>query len=141
MDNLCVSASTAKSVNSIVPHRSSSMGCTSSSPAPAEPEHFRTIAPSSPDKRASGSDDVVIRRPFALTWEKKEKLGKGQYATVYRVVNKSTGVVAAVKEILKSPLTKEDLEALAVEVKAMELLRDHINFVKCVACRMHAARR
>jgi hypothetical protein len=87
------------------------------------------------------SSDVTMRRPFALTWEKKEQLGRGQYATVFRVVNRTTGVVAAVKEILKQPLTKEDLEALAVEVKAMELLRDNINFVKCGGGRARAAPR
>lgn len=37
---------------------------------------------------------------------------------------------AAAKCIKKDNLTKEDLEALAVEVKAMELLTDHPNFVK-----------
>ncbi len=36
---------------------------------------------------------------------------------------------AAVKCILKSKLTKEDLDALAVEVKAMEMLRYNPNFV------------
>lgn len=37
---------------------------------------------------------------------------------------------AAAKCIKKEPLTKDDLEALAVEVKAMELLKDHPNFVQ-----------
>lgn len=34
------------------------------------------------------------------------------------------------KCIKKDALTKEDLEALTVEVKAMEMLRDHPNFVR-----------
>jgi len=79
----------------------------------------------------AGDGAVKTRQPFALTWALKEKLGKGQYATVYRVVHNVTGFEAAVKCILKAPLTKEDLEALAIEVKAMQLLRDNKNFVKC----------
>jgi hypothetical protein len=65
-----------------------------------------------------------------MTWEVKRKLGKGQYATVYEVKNMFTGLTAAAKCILKAPLTKEDLEALAVEVKAMQLLSGNKNFVK-----------
>jgi hypothetical protein len=37
---------------------------------------------------------------------------------------------SAVKCIRKDRLTKEDLDALTVEVKAMEMLKDHPNFVK-----------
>ena len=81
-----------------------------------------------PNKNRNG--EIATRRPFALTWELKEKLGKGQYATVYKVKNIYTGLIAAAKCILKAPLTKEDLEALAVEVKAMQLLSDNKNFVK-----------
>ena len=80
--------------------------------------------------KSQNKGDVATRRPFALTWELKEKLGKGQYATVYKVKNLYTGLIAAAKCILKAPLTKEDLEALAIEVKAMQLLSDNKNFVK-----------
>ena len=71
-----------------------------------------------------------VKKPFAHTYDVKEKLGKGQYATVYRVVHKRTKAVAAAKCIEKKNLTKEDMEALAVEVKAMEMLRDNKNFVR-----------
>ena len=74
----------------------------------------------------------VIRRPFSLTYELKEKLGKGQYATVHRVVHRRDRTIAAAKCIRTSALTKEDMEALAVEVKAMELLRDHRGFVRII---------
>ncbi len=100
-----------------------------SPPFPPQPSPRVSELPlDSPNKNRNG--DIATRRPFALTWELKEKLGKGQYATVYKVKNIYTGLVAAAKCILKAPLTKEDLEALAVEVKAMQLLSDNKNFVK-----------
>ena len=73
-------------------------------------------------------------RTFAESYDLREELGKGQYATVYRVVSKP-GVGdkfgGAAKVIIKSRLTPEDLAALNVEVRAMDLLKDHPNFVKC----------
>jgi len=96
----------------------------------AAPATFRDAPGASPQRGGGGAGVVAKRQPFGVTWKLKEKLGKGNYATVYRVVHNVSGFEAAVKCILKAPLTKEDLEALAVEVKAMELLRDTKSFVK-----------
>ena len=76
-------------------------------------------------------------RPFAAVYETREELGKGQYATVFRCVSKPNALpngekfVGAVKVIDKSKLTPEDLVALNIEVKAMDTLKEHPNFVKC----------
>lgn len=69
------------------------------------------------------------KKTFAMTYDLKEKLGKGQYADVYRAIHKKTHAVCAAKCIKKSALTKEDLEAFAVEVQAMQMLSSHPNFV------------
>ncbi len=34
-----------------------------------------------------------VKKPFALTYELKEKLGQGQYATVHRGIHKRDGTV------------------------------------------------
>jgi len=76
-------------------------------------------------------------RPFAAVYETRDELGKGQYATVFKCVSKPNALpngekfVGAVKVIDKSKLTPEDLVALNIEVKAMDTLKDHPNFVKC----------
>jgi len=83
---------------------------------------------SSNSTEASGPRE--IKKPFALTYELREKLGQGQYAIVHKGIRKSDGMIVAVKCIKKDKLTKEDLEALSVEVKSMEMLRDNPFFVK-----------
>ena len=70
------------------------------------------------------------------TRDMKKKLGSGNYADVYRCSPRNSPArptpVYAVKCILKKKLTKEDMDALAVEVKAMEMLKDHPNFVRII---------
>ena len=76
------------------------------------------------------------KHTFAESYELFEELGKGQYASVHRIKSRPgvAGVEAftgAAKVIDKRKLTPEDLAALNVEVKAMDLLKEHPNFVKC----------
>lgn len=74
----------------------------------------------------------LARPTFASTYVRGDKLGKGNYATVYKVSPKGTNKVYAAKVIRKRDLTPEDTAALAVEVKAMTMLRQHPNFVHIV---------
>jgi hypothetical protein len=78
-----------------------------------------------------GGAAAASKRTFASAYTVNEKLGKGNYATVYRVVPKdgSSSKSFAAKCIKKRDLTKEDIDALAVEVQAMKLLKSHPNFV------------
>lgn len=77
---------------------------------------------------ASTANDGT-KKLFAACYDLKEKLGKGQFAIVYKAVHKKTGTKCAVKVMIKSQLTKEDLDALSIEVKAMQMLTGHPNFV------------
>lgn len=74
--------------------------------------------------------DNGVKRPFALQYDLQDKLGKGQFATVYRAINRKTGQECAAKVMIKANLTAEDLAALTVEVQAMRLLQGHPNFVQ-----------
>ena len=53
-----------------------------------------------------------------------------QYAVVHRALHRTTKMEVAVKCIKKATLTAEDLAAIDIEVKAMERLSDHPNFVR-----------
>lgn len=79
---------------------------------------------------AAPAKTEVKKQPFALSYDLKERLGKGQFAIVYKAVNKKSNAIVAAKVMQKSALTPEDIAALAVEVRAMELLSEHPNFVK-----------
>jgi hypothetical protein len=77
------------------------------------------------------------RLTFDALYERgRKKLGSGNYADVYCCSPRHSPArpvpVYAVKCILKSKLTKEDMDALAVEVEAMERLKDHPNFVRII---------
>ena len=50
----------------------------------------------------------------------EDKLGEGQFATVRKAIQKKTNKVVAVKCILVSKLTKEDEEALKIEIEVMK---------------------
>ena len=112
------------------------------SPAPRAPppsSHHATSRSASSSSAASAAADPEWRRaPFDVQYEKdtKKKLGEGNYAAVYRCWPRNSAArpppCYAVKCILKSKLTKEDMDALAVEVKAMEMLKDHPNFVRII---------
>jgi hypothetical protein len=52
----------------------------------------------------------------------EDKLGEGQFATVRKAIQKKTGKVVAVKCILVSKLTKEDSDALKVEIEVMRMV-------------------
>ncbi len=81
---------------------------------------------------AAAGQPPIAKPTFASTYVRGEKLGKGNYATVYKVSPKGTNKVYAAKVIRKRDLTPEDTAALAVEVKAMTMLRQHPNFVHIV---------
>jgi len=66
---------------------------------------------------------------FGDVYAMGEKLGKGNYATVYEAVHKKTGEKWAVKVIQRSSLSAEDEEGLVQEVNAL-LEVDHPNVVK-----------
>jgi serine/threonine protein kinase len=53
----------------------------------------------------------------------EDKLGEGQFATVRKAIQKKTGKVVAVKCILVSNLTKEDEDALKIEIEVMKMVR------------------
>jgi hypothetical protein len=95
---------------------------------------------------SAASSAPLARATFAASYVRGAKLGKGNYATVYKVSPKGNpGKVYAAKVSKKAPLTPEDMAALAVEVKAMGMLKQHPNFVhivehiseRCVCARMH----
>ena len=82
---------------------------------------------------SAASSATLARATFAASYVRGAKLGKGNYATVYKVSPKGNpGKVYAAKVIKKAPLTPEDMAALAVEVKAMGMLKQHPNFVHIV---------
>ena len=90
----------------------------------------RTPTPISPNSRSSAASPSA---GFAGSYSRGEKLGKGQYATVYKVSPRNNpDKTFAAKFIKKSALTPEDKAALSIEVKAMEMLKDHPNFVHLV---------
>ncbi len=75
----------------------------------------------------------TARPTFAASYARGEKLGKGNYATVYKVTPKgNSSKVFAAKCIKKAALTPEDTAALAIEVKAMQIMRQHPNFVHLI---------
>ncbi len=73
-----------------------------------------------------------VKPTFANSYVRGAKLGKGNYATVYKVSPKGSNKVYAAKVIKKAALTPEDIAALAIEVKAMTMLQQHPNFVHIV---------
>ena len=73
-----------------------------------------------------------VKPTFANSYVRGAKLGKGNYATVYKVSPKGSSKVYAAKVIKKAALTPEDIAALAIEVKAMTMLQQHPNFVHIV---------
>jgi serine/threonine protein kinase len=82
---------------------------------------------------AAASSAPLARATFAASYVRGAKLGKGNYATVYKVSPKGNhSKVYAAKVIKKAPLTPEDMAALAIEVKAMGMLKQHPNFVHIV---------
>ena len=87
------------------------------------------ISPSSSSRSSSSTPSAG----FSGSYSRGEKLGKGQYATVYKVSPRNNpDKTFAAKFIKKSALTPEDKAALSIEVKAMEMLKDHPNFVHLV---------
>lgn len=68
---------------------------------------------------------------YKLLNREEDKLGEGQFATVRKAVQKKTGKMVAVKCILVSKLTKEDEDALKVEIEVMRTLK-HPNLVQFI---------
>ena len=67
--------------------------------------------------------------PFTY-YEVLKPLGEGSYGKVYKVRNRKTGVILAMKEIIKNPTMERDLESnLIKEIKILMML-DHPNILK-----------
>uniref|UniRef100_A0A7S3V3K9 non-specific serine/threonine protein kinase n=1 Tax=Aplanochytrium stocchinoi TaxID=215587 RepID=A0A7S3V3K9_9STRA len=62
---------------------------------------------------------------------KKDFLGEGQYATVYKAYQKETGKEVAVKVINKKKLSPSDKKALELEIQVLEDI-DHPHIVKLI---------
>lgn len=73
----------------------------------------------------------VFSQHYQLLTGEDSKLGEGQFAVVRKGINRSTGAIVAVKCIELSRLTKEDEDALEVEVEVMRRLK-HPNLVQFV---------
>lgn len=90
--------------------RAPSSPCTSRCPLPLAPQTTHNL-----DAAPQPKFGTVYR----LMLKDEDKLGEGQFATVRKAVDKRTGAIVAVKCIELSKLTKEDAEALKVEVAVM----------------------
>jgi hypothetical protein len=60
---------------------------------------------------------------YMLLTGDEDKLGEGQFAIVRKGVSRATGQVVAVKCIELARLTKEDEDALVIEVEVMRRVR------------------
>lgn len=84
---------------------------------------------------ADNSTRHVFSEHYQLLTSDDAKLGEGQFAIVRKGINRATGAVVAVKCIKLSQLTKEDEDALEVEV---EVMRKVCLIVQCVRVRVCA---
>lgn len=121
-------ASASRPMSSMVPHHQP----IASPLYQAEQAKAAAAAASQPQTAhgAASSTEGGVKQPFASQYDLKEKLGRGQFAVVHRAINRKTGLECAVKCITKATLTPEDLAALTIEVKSMQMLNGHPNFVQ-----------
>jgi hypothetical protein len=81
----------------------------------------RVQAPAAPQSNDLPGQGFAFH--YKMMNREEDKLGEGQFATVRKAVQKKTGRIVAVKCITIAKLTKEDEEALKVEIEVMRMVR------------------
>lgn len=111
------------------------MGCfnskTAYSPTPDASQGKQAPHTSSSSSAAISALPRTFDAHYRMLLSEDQKLGEGQFAIVRRGVHKVTGQIVAVKCIELSRLTKEDEDALEVEVEVMRKL-NHPNLVQFI---------
>jgi serine/threonine protein kinase len=97
------------------------------------PQKAPTAAPSA--KQNAKSDKVDVKgvessaKDFKSMYSLGKVLGKGNFSVVRQAVNKTTGETVAVKCIDPKSLSKEDAEALVIEIDVLKNVSDCLSVV------------